>query len=325
MGDCAFAELDEPFIPEGNPESLPEGGGPILPAFQRVGYITFESLDGQCYWYNDAPTGSDVLDQMSAYYDYLGSDWQAGRVLAVIAVCIAWLVFMYSISFCCSSQVRAVRYFIGFVLSILLTIFQGMTFFVFGTKFCDENGCRFSRSAGFSIGAMVSYFIAGIFFFLTSDYPGAEALSRVTNTNEGADEEAPASKENNSDGDEEVEAKGVDEENNEEQPPSEGPKEETPAEETPADDVEKEVEAKGEVPTEETPADDGEKEVEAKGVDEENKAEQPPNEGPTEETPAEKTPADDGEKEIEVQQTPEEAEKTGIENAQDDEKAGIAD
>lgn len=57
-------------------------------------------------------------------------------------------------------------------MSIVMVIIQGCTFVVFGSAFCDDNGCTFSRSAGFAVGAMLCYFFAGIAFFATIDYPG---------------------------------------------------------------------------------------------------------------------------------------------------------
>uniref|UniRef100_A0A7S4AL30 Transmembrane protein n=1 Tax=Pseudo-nitzschia australis TaxID=44445 RepID=A0A7S4AL30_9STRA len=80
-----------------------------------------------------------------------------------------------SLSFCCSSQVKCCRYLNGILLTIILSTCQVCTFAVFGSSFCDRNGCSFSRGSGISIGAIVCYILAGIGFFLSRDYPGEGA------------------------------------------------------------------------------------------------------------------------------------------------------
>jgi hypothetical protein len=40
----------------------------------------------------------------------------------------------------------------------------------------DENNCTFGRGAGFSVAAMFSFFMAGLCFLLTKDYPGDRAI-----------------------------------------------------------------------------------------------------------------------------------------------------
>lgn len=45
---------------------------------------------------------------------------------------------------------------------------------VYGSDFCNDNGCSFSRGSGTSIGATVCFIIAGMGFFLSSDYPGED-------------------------------------------------------------------------------------------------------------------------------------------------------
>jgi hypothetical protein len=75
-------------------------------------------------------------------------------------------------SFICSSQVRGVRYFNSFILSVVLVICQGLTLLVFRSDLCNEYGCTFSRGAGFSVAAVACFFLAGICFLFTKDYPG---------------------------------------------------------------------------------------------------------------------------------------------------------
>jgi hypothetical protein len=106
------------------------------------------------------------------FFDIMGSSWQNAAFAAMSAVIFALGFFLYSTSFCCSSQVRAIRYLNGLVLSIFLVVVQGSTFIAFNSTFCDDNSCSFSRAAWFSVVAMLCYFVAGIAFFFTRDYPG---------------------------------------------------------------------------------------------------------------------------------------------------------
>jgi hypothetical protein len=60
----------------------------------------------------------------------------------------------------------------GICLSVVLVTLQACTFIAYKSDFCDKYNCSFSRTAGFSIGAIVCYLISGTAFFLSSDYPG---------------------------------------------------------------------------------------------------------------------------------------------------------
>lgn len=162
LGDCAFAEISvaADLIP-----------GVELRA-QRVGFITFEGLNGQCYWYNQFTDIISGEDQLTAYWNILGVEWQRVGVVGYVAAAFSWYFFWYTTSFCCSSQIRCCRFFNGFTMSVLITVLQGCTFLAFRTDFCDDFGCSFSRSAGWSVGAILCYFFAGLSFFAMSDYPG---------------------------------------------------------------------------------------------------------------------------------------------------------
>jgi hypothetical protein len=81
-------------------------------------------------------------------------------------------VLFSTISFCCSAQIKCCRYLNGFCLSVVLVTLQACTFIAYKSDFCDKYNCSFSRTAGYSIGAIVCYLIAGTAFFLSSDYPG---------------------------------------------------------------------------------------------------------------------------------------------------------
>jgi hypothetical protein len=77
----------------------------------------------------------------------------------------------------------------AFVLSVLLTIFQGLTFLVYASDLCEEYDCDFSRSSGFSVAALCCWFLAGLCFLIMSDFPGENAS--VQKSEDVVDEEAP--------------------------------------------------------------------------------------------------------------------------------------
>jgi hypothetical protein len=175
LGDCSFATIQEGLDPPDD--------SVIDALITRIGLITFERPDGTCYWYED---GQYPEDQIQYYFNLLGSDWQMGRIFAAMSACGGWLYFFYTITLCCSAQVRAVRYFNCFILSIVITLFQCLTFLVLESEFCQDQLCKFDRSAGFCIGASACYFIAGLLFLFMSDFPGKYAADQA---NAGADEE----------------------------------------------------------------------------------------------------------------------------------------
>jgi len=167
LGDCAFVSIRS------------TSDDPVLPGFEesrRIGYITFERRDGTCYWYQD---GIYPEDQIQAYFEFLGSDWQVGRIFLSAVCSVSWLGFMYTFSLCCTAQVRGIRYFLAFIHSIGLTLFQCLSFLVLGSQFCSDKLCKIDRSAGWSIGAASCYFVAGLCFFCMSDYPGKARLEAM--------------------------------------------------------------------------------------------------------------------------------------------------
>jgi len=198
LGDCSFVKVGERiFSPTDLDESLPVD----VTQSQYVGFLTWQKLDGMCYWYS---LGANPENQVEKYFDLLGSDWDIPRIMGGMSASLAFYLFCYLLSFNCSSQVRGVRYFNIFILSAVLTTMQGLTFLVFQSSFCEENGCSPGRGAGFSIAAVFCFFIAGLIFWRTTDYPGDRVQSEdrkvtVLDANGGAiseskDEEDPAAK-----------------------------------------------------------------------------------------------------------------------------------
>lgn len=154
--------------------------------------------DSKCYWYDQFTDTISAYDQIQQYWDILGLTWRKAAFYAAVAVVFSVGFLFYTTSFCCSSQVREIRYrhgfllsiFLparyvnGFLLSLFLLIMQGSTFIVFGSSFCDENGCTFGRSAWFSVVAIVWYLDAGIAFLVTRDYPGDSLSTAVSYASE---------------------------------------------------------------------------------------------------------------------------------------------
>jgi len=174
--DCQFATIDNNAF-FSNPWGYP---GSALGAKQGVGFYTFEGIDGTCYYYtmhrsDELITDDGVANAIFAnYIDFLGNSWTTARVFGILAACVGWLTWLYMLSYSCSSQYKPVRYVVVVVLSVVLVVFQGITFAVLGTDWCSLYNCEFSRSAGFSIGALLCFFFGGISFAFTKDYPGAD-------------------------------------------------------------------------------------------------------------------------------------------------------
>lgn len=173
MGDCSFMELEERlFFPPDLDENLPLK----VTQTQYVGFLTWKMLDGSCYFYVD---GSDPAGQISEFFDILGRDFEMARIVAMLSACLSFVFFCYLLSFTCSSQTRGVRYFNTVFLSVILTGLQGVTFVSFNSSFCDEYGCTFSRSASFSVVSMMFFFLSGLCFCCTTDYPGPRVSSKM--------------------------------------------------------------------------------------------------------------------------------------------------
>ncbi len=95
-----------------------------------------------------------------------------------------------SMSFCCSSQVKQVRYLIGFIMAGIMFICQACTFIVYAENFCQKNNCSFSRGSGISLASMVCYLIAGLGFFNSKDYPGESILDKLEERKKNHDEKS---------------------------------------------------------------------------------------------------------------------------------------
>lgn len=179
FGDCSFVSVDQPIV-------VRQDG---LTA-DRLGIITYQLENGGCYFYDQDiivnvtdsifPRRYSGEDQLSFYVtEVLGPNWYSIIALAAASTIVCVLVFLYISSYCCSTQVRGVRMFTGLFLSIIVVTLQGLTFLIFSSKWCENEGCAVGRSAAFSIAAASCLFASGIFFCTMNNYPGAKALAQA--------------------------------------------------------------------------------------------------------------------------------------------------
>lgn len=169
FGDCSLVTVD-PGI------SVTEKSVGDL-TVDRIGLLTFARPGmSTCYWYED---GNDPESQLQKYFNYLGDDWYFLRIYAAVGASGGAFFFLYTLSMCCSSHVKALRAVIAFMLCVALALFQCLIFLVFTTDLCSEHECTFSRSAGWSVGAALCYFVSGVCYLLMSDYPGQKTAKEI--------------------------------------------------------------------------------------------------------------------------------------------------
>lgn len=162
--DCSFVSID--------PTTITLESGLEIDSI-GAGFVFFQKESRECYWYND----TDIITQLPIYWNTLGNAWVVAAGLTFACAALTWWFFLYSISFCCSSQVKQIRLLNGFVLAGVMTICQACAFIVYKMDFCQMHSCSISRGSGSSIGAMVCFVLAGIGYFCSSDYPGVQGLN----------------------------------------------------------------------------------------------------------------------------------------------------
>mmetsp|Transcript_12080 Transcript_12080/g.22453 ORF Transcript_12080/g.22453 Transcript_12080/m.22453 type:complete len:331 (-) Transcript_12080:63-1055(-) len=190
LGDCSFVQVDAPiFVREDGTRS------------SRLGFLSYtDDSTGECYFWSESITvdGKSISGgyQLQFYLqDVLGREWVPSFCLSAAACVLSFLLFLYITSYCCATQVRCVRYFTGFLLAIVVVVLQGLTYLVFSSSWCTENGCETSRSSKIGIAATVCFFLSGSSFFFMSDYPGKQGLAEIQQEHEKTvvgDEENPA-------------------------------------------------------------------------------------------------------------------------------------
>lgn len=158
LGDCSFVRYDRPFVDE-LPEFIETFGN------QKLGFFTFALPNGECYWY----TSGDAYDQFVWYTDNFVGDWHVARGFSSAAFIIGMILFLYSMAFVCLSHFGCCRYVFAWLCFVMAT-FQGLSLLVLGTDMCNERDCQLGRAGILSITATCMYFVAGVFFFLQTDY-----------------------------------------------------------------------------------------------------------------------------------------------------------
>lgn len=161
LGDCNFVTVNPGIDVSGRPD------GNVL--VKALGLVSFEHPDGTCYWYND---GGDIEEQILAYFDWLGEDWEMARLMGCVGAAGGVIFFLLSIMLCCSSHFLGIRFFLACLLGVGLPLFQSLTFLAFMSDVCQDRECGFSRSAGWSVGAAVCFMGSGLCYSFMSDYPG---------------------------------------------------------------------------------------------------------------------------------------------------------
>eukprot|EP00537_Pseudo-nitzschia_pungens_P003197 CAMPEP_0172358458 /NCGR_PEP_ID=MMETSP1060-20121228/2772_1 /TAXON_ID=37318 /ORGANISM="Pseudo-nitzschia pungens, Strain cf. cingulata" /LENGTH=304 /DNA_ID=CAMNT_0013079683 /DNA_START=69 /DNA_END=983 /DNA_ORIENTATION=- len=133
-----------------------------------VGFLFYGSAEGYCDY--DA-----YMHKILNYWKIMGESWYTAAFLMMFCVVVGWCIFLYSLLFCCTSQIKCCRYFHGSVMAFVLSVCQASSFLVYGSSVCHTSGCSFSRGSAVSLGAIFCYIIAGIGFFSSRDYPGEKA------------------------------------------------------------------------------------------------------------------------------------------------------
>lgn len=107
----------------------------------------------------------------------LGQDWRVSMGLCGAALGLGVIIFLYSTSFFCSTQVRGFRVFLGALVGVVMPLFMGLgTVMVHQSEWCDILGCSMGRSTIFSIVAAVSFLLSGIFYWTMENWPGQKEL-----------------------------------------------------------------------------------------------------------------------------------------------------
>ena len=186
LGDCALVQVSEPVV-------VREDGATA----SHLGFASYrDETNGLCYYWTTSipsnyPNGQPIYgyDQIRYYLEeVLGSNWYTGHACCGAAFVLSLLAFLYSISYCCSTQVRGVRSFAGLYIGVILTLLQALgTYQIYRSSWCgndedeedDGYGCTMSRSTIFSIIASGCFFLSGFFFLIMTDYPGRKKLREI--------------------------------------------------------------------------------------------------------------------------------------------------
>lgn len=197
IGDCSLVILEEPIRVQLNSSAISDS----------IGMVSFRDMDtGRCfYWWQDYTVENLVDIEINMDFgfvsdqetttktiegsgeqlvhhllDVLGNDWFVPMGFFAAATGMALLFVVYSISYCCSTQVKACRFFTGVLVAVFLPLFQGLgTLLLFKSEWCDIQGCSLGRSTIFSIVAAILFLLSGVFFFIMENWPGQKELDKI--------------------------------------------------------------------------------------------------------------------------------------------------
>lgn len=194
LGDCNLINIDDPIMVR--PDNV---------TTTSLGMLSYLDPDtNRCYfWWDDNvvvdgstsvkdENGNEITaiytsttwtgnDQLNWYMnDVLGEDWYVAMGFSMVAYGLSILLFLYGISYYCSTQVKACRCFAGCLAGVCLPLCQGLgMMFVYTSEWCANEGCTIGRTTYFSIAAAVCFFIAGINFWMMEHWPGQTILDEI--------------------------------------------------------------------------------------------------------------------------------------------------
>jgi hypothetical protein len=140
-----------------------------------LGFFLWEGIDGDC-----TPHDTKYSENMyNLYHDFLGSDWNAPRVMATLTTVLAFFLMIWFFIFSCVAQPKVIRYGLAIVSIVLMPIFQSIPFMVLNSDFCNENDCSMGRSAKYAAGATSLYALIGVAFLFTQTFPKPKSQNQV--------------------------------------------------------------------------------------------------------------------------------------------------
>lgn len=131
-------------------------------------------LTNDTYVTSDTNTNDEIIFYLN---ETLGQDWRVSIGLCGSALGLGVIIFLYSTSFLCSTQVKGFRIFLGALVGFLMPLLMAIgTVMVHQSEWCDIYGCSMGRSTIFSIVAAVCFVVSGIFYWTMENWPGQEEL-----------------------------------------------------------------------------------------------------------------------------------------------------
>ena len=215
--DCQFVTVDAEYVDHELADIFENLFNKTVPVEENnekrgLGFFFYEGVDGECTWdhfedLSDRVSSSEWEHRFEnghdAYMDFLGSDWDAPRALAVTATVLSWCFLFWLATFSCVSHIKCLRWTFGVLLAAFMTALQGSTFAVLNSDLCDRYDCELGRSSRLGITALVLAVAAGLLMFFTRDHPGREvkvnvyATASVTEAHPHVDEETDHPHDNN--------------------------------------------------------------------------------------------------------------------------------